>query len=469
MNKNKELIRNTIILFIGKFCTQFVTLLLVPLYTSFLATDDYGMVDLIQTYITLLIPILFLKMEAGAFRFLLDVRDNKEEQTKIVTTTLVCFIRQLIISTLIFIILICFVEIKYAPLLYINLVTLSFLQLCLQITRGFGKTKTYSISSIISAVVTIILNVILLVCFKSNGAGVLIASAIANVSSTIFLVCINKLYKYVNLNRYSKKVQREIIKYSIPMIPNELSWWIVHGSDRTIISIFLGVAANGIYSVSCKFSSIVSSIFNIFNMSWQESASLHIDDKDKDEFFTNVINIVFNAFVGICLLLIVTIPMVFNIIIDENYSDSYYYIPILLFANVFHVLLGLFGGIYVGKKLTKEASKTTIFSAIINIIVHLILINWIGIYAASVSTLIAYMTLAIYRYIDMKKYAKIKIPIYTWIRTIIIFCIAMILYYQNNLIGNIINICIIVIFVIYVNKNSIIKLFRLGKKFLLRK
>ena len=131
--------------------------------------------------------------------------------------------------------------------------------------------------------------------------------------------------------------------------------------------------------------------------------------------------------------------------------------------------MGLFGGIYVGKKLTKEASKTTIFSAIINIIVHLILINWIGIYAASVSTLIAYMTLAIYRYIDMKKYAKIKIPIYTWIRTIIIFCIAMILYYQNNLIGNIINICIIVIFVIYVNKNSIIKLFRLGKKFLLRK
>ena len=469
MDKNRELIKNTIILFVGKFCTQFITLLLLPLYTSFLTTEDYGIVDLIQTYLTLLIPVLFLKIEAGTFRFLLDVRNNKEEQTKIITTTLVCFFRQSIISTIIFICLICFIEINYAPLIYINLITLGLLQVCLQIARGIGKTKTYSISSIISAIVTITLNIILLVFFKTNGSGVLFASAIANIVSIVFLIVVNKLYQYFNLNKYEKQYQKEIVKYSIPMIPNELSWWIVHSSDRTIISIFLGMSANGIYTVSCKFSSIVSSIFNIFNMSWQESASLHINDKDKDEFFSNVTNMIFNLFTGICLLLIACIPFIFNIIIDANYSESYYYIPILLFANVFHVLLGLFGGIYVAKKLTKEASKTTIFSALINIIVHLALIKFIGIYAAAISTLVAYITLAIYRYIDMSKYAKIKIPFSTCARTIIAFIITMILYYQNTLIGNIINICISLIFSVYINKNSIYKLLKFGKNLFLIK
>ena len=250
------------------------------------------------------------------------------------------------------------------------------------------------------------------------------------------------------------------------MIPNELSWWIVHASDRTIISIFLGVAANGIYSVSCKFSSIISSIFNIFNMSWQESTSLHIQDKDKDEFFTDVINRVFNMFTGICLLLIGCIPFIFDIVIDSSYREAYQYIPILLFSNVFNVLIGLLGGIYVAKKLTKEVSKTTILSAIINIVVHALLIHWIGIYAAAISTLIAYLALAIYRYIDVKKYANIKISIQTWIRTVVMFGVAMFLYYQNNFVGNIINISILIIFVIYINKENIQKIFELGKKFL---
>lgn len=468
MSKNKELINNTIILFIGKFCTQFVTLLLLPLYTRFLTADDYGTIDLIQTYLTLLIPVLFLKIEAGTFRFLLDARGNKEEQTKIITTIFITFLRQTVISTIIFVILSCFVKLKYAPLIYLNLITLGFLQVCLQIARGIGKAKTYSISSIISAIITITLNIVLLTCVKTDGSGVLIASAVANTISVIFLVLVNKMYIYIDLSKYNDNTKKEVLKYSIPMIPNELSWWIVHASDRTIISMVLSVAANGIYSVSCKFSSIVSSIFNIFNMSWQESTSLHINDIDKDEFFTDIINRLFNIFIGICLILITVIPFVFDIIIDSNYKESYLYVPILLFSNIFNVLIGLLGGIYVAKKLTKEVSKTTILSAAINIVVHLLLINWIGIYAAAISTLVSYMALAIYRYFDVKKYANIKIPAKTWIMSFTMFAIVMILYYYNILWGNILNICITTIFVVYINKDTIIKLLQYGKKILLK-
>ena len=364
MNKNKELVKNTIIIFIGKFCTQFITLLLLPLYTHFLSTEDYGYIDLIQTYLTFFIPLILLKIDAGIFRFLIDARKSEEEKNRIITNGIFIMFLELIISTILFVIAVKIFSIKYSILIVMNLISLSILTFLLQIVRGIGKNKQYSFSSIIAAIVTIVLNLIFLVGFHKNGKYVLIASLISNIICTIYLLIANKILKNVKIKYIDKKLIKDLLKYSIPMIPNELSWWIVHVSDRTIISYALGVAANGIYSVSCKFSNILSSIFNIFNLSWQESAALHINDTDKDEFFSNVINKVFNLFICFCIGILACLPFVFELLIKDSYREAYKYVPILLLANIFSVLIGLIGSIYVAKKMTKEVAKTTMIAAI---------------------------------------------------------------------------------------------------------
>ena len=64
----------------------------------------------------------------------------------------------------------------------------------------------------------------------------------------------------------------------------------INVSDRTIISFMINASAHGIYAVSAKFSNILASIYQIFNMSWQESASIHINSEGKEEFFSGVLN-----------------------------------------------------------------------------------------------------------------------------------------------------------------------------------
>ena len=86
MTKGKELAKNTIIIVIGKICTQFISFFLIPLYTSYLQTTDYGTVDLINTYISLLIPIVTLQLEQATFRFLIDVRNDEEKKGIIITS-----------------------------------------------------------------------------------------------------------------------------------------------------------------------------------------------------------------------------------------------------------------------------------------------------------------------------------------------------------------------------------------------
>ena len=465
MNKNKELVKNTIIIFIGKFCTQFITLLLLPLYTHFLSTEDYGYIDLIQTYLTFFIPLILLKIDAGIFRFLIDARKSEEEKNKIITNGIFIMFVELIISTILFAVAVKIFSIKYSILIVMNLISLSVLTFLLQIVRGIGKNKQYSFSSIIAAIVTIVLNLIFLVGFHKNGKYVLIASLISNIICTIYLLIVNKILKNVKIKYIDKKLIKDLLKYSIPMIPNELSWWIVHVSDRTIISYALGVAANGIYSVSCKFSNILSSIFNIFNLSWQESAALHINDTDKDEFFSNVINKVFNLFICFCIGILACLPFVFELLIKDSYREAYKYVPILLLANIFSVLIGLIGSIYVAKKMTKEVAKTTMIAAIINLTIDLALIKVIGIYAAAISTLVSYMLLAIYRYIDVQKYVKVKIPIKNIVVNSIIFILVVVLYLYNNIALNVINLLLCILYAIIVNKELLIEFKKvIGKK-----
>ena len=465
MNKNKELVKNTIIIFIGKFCTQFITLLLLPLYTHFLSTEDYGYIDLIQTYLTFFIPLILLKIDAGIFRFLIDARKSEEEKNKIITNGIFIMFVELIISTILFAVAVKIFSIKYSILIVMNLISLSVLTFLSQIVRGIGKNKQYSFSSIIAAIVTIVLNLIFLVGFHKNGKYVLIASLISNIICTIYLLIVNKILKNVKIKYIDKKLIKDLLKYSIPMIPNELSWWIVHVSDRTIISYALGVAANGIYSVSCKFSNILSSIFNIFNLSWQESAALHINDTDKDEFFSNVINKVFNLFICFCIGILACLPFVFELLIKDSYREAYKYVPILLLANIFSVLIGLIGSIYVAKKMTKEVAKTTMIAAIINLTIDIALIKVIGIYAAAISTLVSYMLLAIYRYIDVQKYVKVKIPIKNIVVNSIIFILVVVLYLYNNIALNVINLLLCILYAIIVNKELLIEFKKvIGKK-----
>lgn len=452
MNRNKEFFKNTIILFIGKFATQFMSLLLLPLFTHYLLSEDYGLVDLLQTYISLFIPVLTLRIDSSLFRFLIDKRNNETEKKNIISNVLCILFVMIIPTVIISIILLKLIEIKYFGHVIINLIILMISSVFLQILRGLGKNKEYSIASIITGLSTLIINILLILIFDFGADSILISSSISNILCILYVTKITDLKRLISLKEINKGKIKETLAYSLPMIPNSLSWWIVNVSDRTIISFFIGTAFNGIYTVSCKFSNILNSIYSIFNMSWQETATLHINDEDKDYFFSDMINKILFLFSSFSLLIIAILPLAYDMLIGNEYIESYNYIPLLLYANSWNVLIGLIGGIYVAKKRTKEIANTTIMSAIINIIIHIVIIKKVALYAACISTLVSYMLMGIYRYIDCKKYVKVKLDIKNFILFSFIFLISSILYFQNNMLSNFINIVIVMVYFFTINR-----------------
>ncbi len=470
MKKENSYLKNTLILSLGKFATQFISIILLPLFTRYLAVDDYGYIDLIQTYINLFIPIFLLCFDTAIFRFLIDKRKNMESEKQIISNSFIFIGFQMILVIITAMLLNLFFEIKYFYLTLINLLILMISNMLFQTCRGIGKNKEYSIATIIIATINLIINIIAIVIFHMGAETILISSIIGNIFAILFMMFKIDFFAKFNFKYFNKTTVKEMLKYSIPMIPNILSWWIINVSDRTILSVFLSTSANGIYTISCKFSNIINSIFSIFIMSWQETASLHINDDNKNEFFSKNINETLIFFTSLVIGCITCIPLVFNVIIGSEYIESYNYIPILLISCIFSILTAMIGGIYVARKDSKEIAKTSLLSAIINIVINITFIKWLGIYAACISTFIAYFVMMIYRIFDIKKYIKLTFDIRKNIILLIMLLIATVLYFINNKIILVI-LLIIEIPILYVLNISFIKDFKniFLTKFLKRK
>ena len=454
MSKGKDLAKNTAIVSIGKICTQLITFFLLPVYTAVLSNEEYGVVDLLNTLTSLLLPIVTLQIEQGIFRYLIDCRENNEKQIKLITTIIRFMIIQSIACIVIFLCVSPFIHNEYKYFLMANLLMGIFSSLLLQICRGLGDNATYAIGSFITGAFTV-LNVIFIVAFRWGAYGMLGATAISNFICAVYIFLKRKIYKYIKPKQFDKKILKEIIKYSVPLIPNMISWWIVSASDRTIISAVIGIAQNGIYSAANKFSGVFTTLYSVFNLTWTESASININSEDRDEFFSKILDFVIRFFGCLCLGTIAVMPFAFNILINEKFAEAYYQIPILILGSVFNILVSFVGSIYVAKKLTKEIAKTSIISAVINIFVNIVLIKSIGLYAASISTVIAYALMFIYRWIDVKKYVKFNVNKILMFALTIMYGITIFTYYLKNSMISVIVLVIVVVFTIITNLNSV--------------
>ncbi|MCM1125567.1 MAG: oligosaccharide flippase family protein [Lachnospiraceae bacterium] len=455
MSRQKDLMKNTAILTFGKICTQCVSFFLLPLYTAILDTYDYGTFDLIITYCTLLLPIVSGQLDQGIFRFLIECRDDEKKQINLFSSV---FAAEIILSLLYASVLGVFSIVgnfKYGIFMMLYVVLHIFMALLMQFARGLGNDKIYAMASFISASMTVFFNVITLVIMEMKLKGLFVANITAQAATIIYLCVVVKPWNYLKIKCVNIKTLKSLAKYSVPLIPNELSWWVVNVSDRTIVSYILGVSVNGIYTVANKFSNMFISFYNVFNLSWTETVALHYYDYDRNDFLSKTMEVMFNMFSCACFIGVSSMPFIFPIMVDERYSAAYNQIIILFYAMLLRIVVGLYSAIYVAVKDTKKIAYTSAMAAMVNIIVNLLLIHRMELYAASISSMAAFGAMAIIRVIDIKRKVNIGIS-----RKIFCLNIAMAItlaatYYINNTLLNIVMFIVVCIYTIVVNRNAL--------------
>ena len=420
MKQYSDLKKNTIIISIANLGSKFIAFILAPLYSYYLTTSEYGIMDMIITTVSLVMPIICLNIYESVFRFSSD----KDANIKAVMSC--------------------------SSLIINNILS--------QLARGSGDVKSYALGGVVNSVFTLLFNIVFMMLLQLGLKGWVISFLIGKSSQTIYLFVKKKAYTYISFNEIETETLKQLLRFCLPLMPTTIMWWVMNVSDRYVISFFLGTAATGIYAVACKIPSLLSLVENVFYQAWQISAISMGNNKNRDKEYSRFFLTYFKTLViGNIGLLVIIKPMLF-VLFEKSYTEAWVYIAPLITAIVFHALSGFLGSFYIVFKETKGALMTTMAGAFVNIFLNIVLIPKFGIFAATITTILGYMITIILRIKDTKKYVNLVIDKKVIIVYICILIIQTILYYIQGIFSYFIRI-IIMLAIIYFNRDLIKRLF----------
>ena len=405
--RNKYLLKNTVIFSIGNFGTKIISFFLVPLYTNILTTREYGTVDLIYTIGMVLVPLLTLNIGESIMRFALD---KDADCDKIMSTGITILIFGAIIGLLILPIANLFESVSnYSIYIYLYTLTLAFSQIFLCYLRGKEFLLKYSIGNIIQSLTIAIFNIIFLIGMKKGIEGYLMAYILANVCTGLYGFWAGKVNLVIKKYSIDIELSKNMIKYSVVLIPNSFMWWIMNSSDRMMVSAMISVTANGVYAVAYKIPTLLSTITTIFNQAWSYSAIREDESEDKEEYnnrvYDNLVTIVIVVATG---LLMIMKPFL-SVYVGKEYYAAWHYVPYLIVGFVFMTLGSFIATSYTVHKDSMGFLISGTVGAIINLILNFILIPMMGVSGAAFATCISYFGVFVYRIKDKQKYIKLRV------------------------------------------------------------
>lgn len=410
MGKNKALSINIILFSISSFGTKFFSFFLVPFYTNYLSTSEYGTIDLIINTASLLLPIFTLTVYDGVMRFTLSDKKNSEY---LLIGIKISSIGSALLALLLIVISILFSDsINKAYLFWIWCVFAcnALYSLTTNYLRAIDLVSVMVQGSLINSILLLCFNIFFIAVLHIGVTGYFISTVMGLIISCIYMVL---KYKFIKrFDRFKLKIsntaKKELLMYSIPLIFTAIAWWINSSLDRYFVTWLCGIEANGIYSVAYKIPNLLIAFQTIFTQAWSISAVKEFDSDDTDGFMGHTYEI-FNVLMLLaCMgLILINIPLS-RILYAKDFFEAWQYVPFLLCSTLFGAMAGYYGGIFAAVKDSKICAISTMVSAIINATLNFVLIPLWKIQGAAVATLIAYMASWVIRAFAAKKYVKLK-------------------------------------------------------------
>lgn len=327
-NKYKTLVSNTMLISLGTFGSKLLVFFMVRFYTSYLTPADYGTADLITQTANLLFPLISLGITDGVFRFAVD---HTEQRRNIFSVGVYTILAGALLLVAILPLLGLFPQFDgFLWLIALYTMCSCLHALCAQFVRAEGHTALFAVQGMVNTALVIGLNVLFLVGLRMGITGYVLSVALADLACTLFLVVRERLWRQLML-RPGWAAAREMLAYSIPMIPTTVFWWITSVSDRYMVTAYLGVDANGIYAVSYKMPTILSLVSSIFMEAWQFSAVSEAQGSRREHirFFSKVWcsfqSVMFLA--GACIIAF-AVPEI-HVLTTEQYYGAWLYVPVL--------------------------------------------------------------------------------------------------------------------------------------------
>jgi len=275
--------------------------------------------------------------------------------------------------------------------------------------EGLRRVDIVSKCRILTNWVSWVLPILVVIFISQRSSYALISKAIGG--SLFIFTSIYYLFR-VNVNNSGSEVASlEIVKYALPLAVTSASFYVYTHSDILIIQAFGTEAEVGKYGVAVRLvdalhvpaAAIGSASSGFISKAWQKS------EKSLKDLLGKINKSIYFIYVPLAVGLIYTSSDIFRVVFGERYQSAYIityiYTPyIICKAIAAPYSLGLD---YMG--FAKKRSIAVAVSAISNVSLNLILVPYIEIYGAALSTQITYVPLVLWYMYEIMSIADIKL------------------------------------------------------------
>ncbi len=427
-----KIFKNSAIYSIVTMLQKGMSFFLLPLYTAFLSPEDYGIINVVLAVSSLLSQLIMLALNGAATRF--HYNTNDEEKRKVLWGTITTLV---LLSTVGWtVVFFCFHryivdpfvgDIAFYPFLVLGLINTAITPLYLlfqSYLQASQEAMKYGINVLSNFLVNVGLAVLFIAYFKMGALGMLLANVVT--SLLFFIYVIIAFMPKLNLG-IDKEVSNESFKYSLPLMPHQLSMWGAGTIDRLLLNGLKGKDETGLYSVANQFANVVGSIAYAVNQAFVPWFYEQLGEGKKG--INNIVKVADVAVVGYCIIaLFISLfaPEILKFMVSEEYRVIWRILPFVCFASVFQGIYYVFINVLFIKD-TSYVFIVTLTGMVVNIVANIVLIPLWGLMGCAVACFLSYLVRSIVAmFLSIKKNKEIRYHYgRIYIITSILFAVSM--------------------------------------------
>ncbi len=426
-----------------------------------------GEYDIVMTTVNFFLPVISFQISTSTYKYLKMIDTKKESKISYISNGFfILILGNLFFAALAILVNVFFRKIDYVYLILLMVFTTSIYLFLRDVIRGLGVSKSYAVSGIINTSVLFTINLLFFTLLNVVSLKFLFFCVVlANLCAICYMVFDNRLFYEIRLNLIDLILLKKMLFFSMPLIPNVVSWWLINLADKYIILNNLGLDSNGTYAVSSRFPTILTLINSIFIFAWQDHTIVK-EKKSNENFSFN--SKMFDNFVkfefSLIFLFISLSEFIIRYLVNEEFLNAYYYMPLLFIGAGFSSFSGYLGAFYLKSEKTVLLLITSIVAGSVNLIICLLLVNSIGLFASVIGTFVSFFIMFFLRVFFLDTKFNFKANYFTLISLTLIAITLSYYVYQPFKYSNYLMIIFSVSYFISINTKNIIKILKLIKE-----
>jgi len=411
----KALLKGSAILAVSNISLKAISFFLLPLYTSQLTPEQLGVNDAIANFSSLLFSALVLALDGAYSAFFYDEK-TEEYRSRIFSTVWI---------TLAGGALLCWLAMLLSPLVsgllfdtdeYLWVVCIAFFGTSMQLIalpyaldlRIQNKMLLFSVVTVIGAALAVVLNILFVLVLNFGVYSFILSSAI----TALFQVLAYRITckKQASFARFDPALLKRMLKYSLPLLPANLSFWVINALGLYVILHFYSEAEVGVYGIASRFATMLTTVTGAVQTSYTAYAFQTIQEEGAELKIRRVVSAFFMFVTLICFSVCIIGRELVAVMTTPAYHQAFEFLPGVMFGLLSYSMFTFFNYGAAFKKKSYFATFATISGALLCAALSFLLIPRLGGLGASITVLASYSLVATIQYIFSERINPMGYP-----------------------------------------------------------